>query len=55
MAATASTGVRLGPTLLALAGMGLAAFLYLGDPAQVMAIRRLLMPLYIFWYLTCEP
>jgi NADH-quinone oxidoreductase subunit L len=37
-------------TVLALAGVGLAAFLYLGDPAQVMAIRRLLMPLYLLSY-----
>ena len=37
-------------TVLALAGIGLAAFLYLGDPAQVMAIRRLLMPLYLLSY-----
>jgi hypothetical protein len=37
-------------TVLALAGIGLAAFLYLGDPAQVMPLRRLLMPLYLLSY-----
>jgi len=33
-------------TVVALSGIGLAAFLYLGDPAQVMALRRLFGPLY---------
>jgi len=33
-------------TVVALAGIGVAAFLYLGDPTEVMALRRLLSPLY---------
>jgi NADH-quinone oxidoreductase subunit L len=33
-------------TVVALAGLGLAAFLYLGDPAQVLALKYLLWPLY---------
>jgi NADH-quinone oxidoreductase subunit L len=37
-------------TAVALAGVGLAAFLYLGDPSQVLAIRRMLMPLYWLSY-----
>src|SRR5262249_35430069 len=37
-------------TVIALAGVGLAAFLYLGDPSQVFALRRLLMPLYLLSY-----
>jgi NADH-quinone oxidoreductase subunit L len=37
-------------TVLALAGVGLAAFLYLGDPAEVGAIKRLLGPLYWLSY-----
>lgn len=37
-------------TALALAGVGLAAFLYLGDPAEVSSIRRLLGPLYWLSY-----
>jgi NADH-quinone oxidoreductase subunit L len=37
-------------TVLALAGIGLAAFLYLGDPEQVWGLRRLLMPLYWLSY-----
>ncbi|MBI3838301.1 MAG: NADH-quinone oxidoreductase subunit L [Planctomycetia bacterium] len=34
-------------TLVALTGMGLAAFLYLGDESQVALLTRLLMPLYL--------
>jgi NADH-quinone oxidoreductase subunit L len=37
-------------TVLALAGVGLAAFLYLGDPEQVWGLQRLLMPLYWLSY-----
>jgi NADH-quinone oxidoreductase subunit L len=33
-------------TVLALAGMGVAAFLFLGDPTQVDLLARLLLPLY---------
>jgi NADH-quinone oxidoreductase subunit L len=33
-------------TVVALAGLGLAAFLYLGEPAQVLALKHLLWPLY---------
>ena len=37
-------------TLIALAGMGLAAFLYLGDTAQATALARAFMPLYLLSY-----
>ncbi len=33
-------------TVVALAGLGLAAFFYLGEPAQVLALKHLLWPLY---------
>ena len=34
-------------TVLALAGIGISAFLYLGDPSQVGTLKRLLLPLYL--------
>jgi NADH-quinone oxidoreductase subunit L len=37
-------------TIIALVGVGLAAFFYLGDPAQVTLVQRLLMPLYLLSY-----
>lgn len=37
-------------TIIALVGVGLAAFFYLGDPAQVTVLQRLLMPLYLLSY-----
>jgi NADH:ubiquinone oxidoreductase subunit 5 (subunit L)/multisubunit Na+/H+ antiporter MnhA subunit len=46
--AEASPNVLMGAmgTVIALSGVGLAAFLYLGDTAQVARLTRLLLPLY---------
>jgi NADH-quinone oxidoreductase subunit L len=44
------TMVAVVSTLVALAGVGVAAFLYLGDRAHVLALKRLLMPLYLLSY-----
>jgi NADH-quinone oxidoreductase subunit L len=37
-------------TIIAVVGVGLAAFLYLGDPVQVTRLQRLVMPLYLLSY-----